>query len=195
MRLRLLAAVVLLVGIGRVGAAQAAAGVPSEAYIRSHYSKTEYRIPMRDGVKLFTTVYVPQSGAFIADRRDPGPYPFLMTRTPYSCAPYGEDQMPVRLGVSEELLESGYIFVCQDVRGRWESEGVFREMSPHIENKTANQVDESTDTYDTVEFLLKHVENNNGNVGITGISYPGFTPRRASSIRTLPSRPRARARR
>ena len=161
-----------------MGAAQTAAADVSQQFIQSHYSKSEYRIPMRDGVKLFTAVYSPRSAAFMAldapGKKDPGPYPLLMTRTPYSCAPYGEDIMPGRLGVSQELLESGYIFVCQDVRGRWESEGVFQEMSPHLENKTPNQVDESTDTYDTVEFLLKHVENNNGNVGITGISYPGF---------------------
>ena len=176
MSLRYLAIAIVL-GIGRAAVAQAAPVTPDQ-FIRSHYSKTEYRIPMRDGIKLFTAVYAPQSGAFTAldssGKKDPGPYPFLMTRTPYSCAPYGEDIMPVRLGASQELLESGYIFVCQDVRGRWESEGLFQEMSPHIENKTAKQVDESTDTYDTVEFLLKRVENNNGNVGITGISYPGF---------------------
>ena len=126
---------------------------------------------MRDGVKLFVSVYTPQAGAF----KDPGPYPFLMTRTPYSCGPYGEDKMPARLGPSQELLESGYIFVCGDARGRYESEGVFQEMNPHIDDKKSNKdVDESTDMYDTVEFLLKHVENNNGKVGISGISYPGF---------------------
>jgi putative CocE/NonD family hydrolase len=170
MQLRLVVFAAAFVAMGLPGLAQVAAPATPEQFIRSHYAKTEYRIPMRDGVKLFTTVYSPQSAAF----GSAGPYPFLMTRTPYSCAPYGEDTMPARLGVSQELLESGYIFVCQDVRGRWESEGVFQEMSPHIDNKTAQQVDESTDTYDTIEFLLKHVENNNGNVGITGISYPGF---------------------
>ena len=146
-------------------------GTSQEEFIKTHYAKFEYRISMRDGVKLFVSVYTPQAGAF----KDAGPYPFLMTRTPYSCGPYGEDKMPARLGVSQELLESGYIFVCGDARGRYESEGVFQEMSPHIEDKKSNKdVDESTDTYDTVEFLLKHVENNNGKVGITGISYPGF---------------------
>jgi putative CocE/NonD family hydrolase len=170
MKIRLgLVAVCLLVVSGYVRAQ--APGPNQEEFIKTHYAKYEYRIPMRDGVKLFVSVYTPLAGAF----KDPGPYPFLMTRTPYSCGPYGEDKMPVRLGPSQELLESGYIFVCGDARGRYESEGVFQEMNPHIDDKKSNKdVDESTDMYDTVEFLLKHVENNNGKVGITGISYPGF---------------------
>ncbi len=127
---------------------------------------------MRDGVRLFTAVYVPKASAFPAD---PGPYPFMMDRTPYSVAPYGEDRYPARLGPSDEFEKSGYIFVYQDVRGRWMSEGTFVEMHPAIdEKKSAQDVDESSDTYDTIEFLLKHVPNNNGKVGIWGISYPGF---------------------
>ena len=171
MKIRLgLVAVCLLVVAG-YGVRAQAPGASQEEFIRTHYAKYEYRIPMRDGAKLFVSVYTPQAGAF----KDAGPYPFLMTRTPYSCAPYGEDKMPARLGPSQELLESGYIFVCGDARGRYESEGVFQEMSPHIDDKKSNKdVDESTDTYDTIEFLLKHVENNNGKVGIVGISYPGF---------------------
>jgi hypothetical protein len=165
-----LVAVCLFVAAG-FGARAQAPGASQEEFIKTHYAKFEYRIPMRDGVKLFVSVYTPQVGAF----KDAGPYPFLMTRTPYSCGPYGEDKMPMRLGPSQELLESGYIFVCGDARGRYESEGVFQEMNPHIEDKKSNKdVDESTDMYDTVEFLLKHVENNNGKVGIAGISYPGF---------------------
>src|SRR3984885_3006242 len=172
MKMRLgLVAVCLLFVAGQGVRAQAPAANPEEEFIKTHYAKYEYRIPMRDGVKLFVSVYTPDPGAF----KDPGPYPFLMTRTPYSCGPYGEDKMPTRLGPSQELLESGYIFVCGDARGRYESEGVFQEMNPHIDDKKSNKdVDESTDTYDTVEFLLKHVENNNGKVGIAGISYPGF---------------------
>jgi uncharacterized protein len=99
-----------------------APGPNEEEFIKTHYAKYEYRIPMRDGAKLFVSVYAPVAGAF----KDAGPYPFLMTRTPYSCAPYGEDKMPTRLGPSQELLESGYIFVCGDARGRYESEGVFQ---------------------------------------------------------------------
>jgi len=141
---------------------------PPEDYIRAHYTKYEYRIPMRDGKRLFTAVYVPKDAAG-------GPYPFLMERTPYDVGPYGEDQYPKHLGPSEEFEKSGYIFVCQDVRGRWMSEGEFQEMRPHIENKKSPQdVDDASDTYDTIEFLLKHVPNNNGKVGIWGISYPGF---------------------
>ena len=148
--------------------AQEPAAQPADDYVRSHYTKYEYRIPMRDGKRLFTSVYVPKDAAG-------GPYPFLMDRTPYSVAPYGEDQYPQRLGPSEELQKSGYIFVYQDVRGRWMSEGEFQEMRPHIDNKKSPQdVDDASDTYDTIEFLLKNVPNNNGKAGIWGISYPGF---------------------
>jgi putative CocE/NonD family hydrolase len=171
MKMRLALVAVFLFVVGGLQTSAQAPGTNEEEFIRTHYGKYEYRIPMRDGVKLFVSVYVPLAGAF----KDAGPYPFLMTRTPYSCAPYGEDKMPARLGPSQELLESGYIFVCGDARGRYESEGVFQEMSPHIDEKKSNKdVDESSDMYDTVEFLLKHVENNNGRVGIAGISYPGF---------------------
>ena len=140
----------------------------AEDYVRSHYTKYEYRIPMRDGKRLFTAVYVPKDSAG-------GPYPFMMDRTPYSVAPYGEDQYPPHLGPSEEFEKSGYIFVYQDVRGRWMSGGEFLEMRPHIDNKKSPQdVDDASDTYDSIEFLLKNVPNNNGKVGIWGISYPGF---------------------
>jgi putative CocE/NonD family hydrolase len=141
---------------------------PSEDTIRAHYTKYEFRIPMRDGKRLFTAVYVPNDAAG-------GPYPFLMDRTPYNVGPYGEDRYPAHLGPSEEFEKSGYIFVYQDVRGRWMSEGTFVEMRPHIDEKKSPQdVDDASDTYDTIEFLLKNVPNNNGKVGIWGISYPGF---------------------
>jgi len=140
----------------------------AEDYVRAHYTKYEFRIPMRDGKHLFTAVYVPKD-------MNGGPYPFMMDRTPYSVGPYGEDQYPRSLGPSSEFEKSGYIFVYQDVRGRWMSEGEFQEMRPHIDNKKGPQdVDDASDTYDTIEFLLKHVPNNNGKVGIWGISYPGF---------------------
>jgi uncharacterized protein len=141
---------------------------PVDDFVRSHYTKYEYRIPVRDGKRLFTAVYVPKDASG-------GPYPFLMDRTPYSVAPYGEDQYPQRLGPSEEFEKSGYIFVYQDVRGRWMSDGEFVEMRPHIDDKKSpHDVDEASDTYDSIEFLLKNVPNNNGKVGIWGISYPGF---------------------
>ena len=158
----------LLVLSATVLSAQQPADEPKEDAVRAHYTKYEYRIPMRDGVHLFTAVYVP---------KDPtaGPYPFMMQRTPYSVAPYGEDKYPKHLGPSAEFEKSGYIFVYQDVRGRSMSEGEFVEMRPHIDHKSSpKDVDDSSDTYDTIEFLLKHVANNNGKVGIWGISYPGF---------------------
>jgi putative CocE/NonD family hydrolase len=145
---------------------------PADDFVRSHYTKFEFRIPMRDGKRLFTAVYVPKTSAFPAD---PGPYPMLMDRTPYSVAPYGEDQYPRALGPSDEFQKSGYIFVYQDVRGRWMSEGEFVEMHPHIDDKRSPQdVDDASDTHDTIDFLLRNVPNNNGKVGIWGISYPGF---------------------
>jgi len=149
-------------------AQQGQSGEPAQPdYIKSHYTKYEFRIPMRDGKRLFTAVYVPKDGS--------EPHPFLMDRTPYSVAPYGEDHYPARLGPSDEFEKSGYIFVYQDVRGRWMSEGEFVEMRPHIDEKKSPQdVDDASDTYDTIEFLLKNVPNNNGKVGIWGISYPGF---------------------
>jgi hypothetical protein len=151
-----------------VPAQQPAPQAPAEDYVRAHYTKYEFRIPMRDGKRLFTAVYVPKNDAA-------GPYPFLMDRSPYSVAPYGEDQYPKHLGPSDEFEKSGYIFVYQDVRGRWMSEGDYQEMRPHIDDKKSPQdVDDASDTYDTIEFLLKHVAGNNGKVGIWGISYPGF---------------------
>ncbi|MGO9402537.1 MAG: CocE/NonD family hydrolase [Terriglobales bacterium] len=140
---------------------------PQNAYIKAHYTKYEYRIPMRDGKKLFTAVYVPKDTS--------QPYPILMARTPYSVSPYGEDQYPEHLGPSPEFEQAGYIFAYQDARGRYLSEGVFVEMRPHIAVKKSPQdTDDSSDTYDTIEFLLKHVPNNNGKVGMWGISYRGF---------------------
>ena len=140
---------------------------PEQFDVRAHYTKYEFRIPMRDGKHLFTSVYVPKDTS--------KQYPFLMTRTPYSVGPYGVDEYRRRLGPSVEFDKAGYIFVFQDVRGRYLSEGEFVEMHPHIDHPASNNdVDESTDTYDTVEWLLKNVQNNNGKVGIWGISYPGF---------------------
>ncbi len=146
----------------------AAAQPPRDFDVKAHYTKYEYRIPMRDGVRLFTAVYVPK------DASPEKLYPFLVNRTPYSVAPYGEDKSPTRLA-SVEMMEAGYIFVAQDVRGRYMSEGKFVEMYPHKDiKKTPQDVDQSSDMYDTVEWLLKHVAYNNGRVGIWGISYPGF---------------------
>jgi len=134
---------------------------------KESYTKTEYRIPMRDGIKLFTTVYAPKD----TDRT----YPFLLTRTPYSVRPYGPDSFQEVLGPHAGFAEEGFIFVYQDVRGRFMSEGEFVNMRPHRPNKSSPQdIDENSDTYDTIEWLLANVPNHNGRVGIYGISYPGF---------------------
>ena len=139
----------------------------SASGLEGRYDKREYRIPMRDGVKLFTSVYSP-----IDTSRK---YPMLMKRTPYSVRPYGEDQLPSSLGPSREMMEEGYIFVYQDVRGCYMSEGDFVNMTPHVAKKTSpSQIDESSDTYDTIDWLLANVSNHNGRVGQWGISYPGF---------------------
>ena len=140
---------------------------PDAGYVKENYTKYEYQIPMRDGAKLFTSVYVPKD----ATKK----YPIMMDRTPYSVAPYGADQYKPSLGPSSLFLHDGYIFVYQDVRGRWMSEGIFREMTPELEeHKSSKDVDEGTDTYDTIDWLIKNLPNNSGKVGVWGISYPGF---------------------
>jgi putative CocE/NonD family hydrolase len=138
-------------------------------WIKANYTKYEYRIPMRDGAKLFTSVYVPKDAT--AQRT----YPILFDRTPYTVAPYGTDQYKTALGPSDLFARSKYIFVYQDVRGKFLSEGIFEDMRPYIANKkSAKDVDESSDTYDTIDWLIKNVRYNNGRVGVWGISYPGF---------------------
>jgi uncharacterized protein len=136
-------------------------------YVIANYTKYEYRIPMRDGKRLFTAVYVPKDQS--------QKYPIVMSRTPYSCQPYGIDQYKADLGPNALFGKEGYIFVYQDVRGRWMSEGEFVNMRPQIpDKKTPEQIDESSDSYDTIDWLIKNVPGNNGKVGIWGISYPGF---------------------
>jgi hypothetical protein len=136
-------------------------------WIQAHYTKQEVMIAMRDGVKLLTAIYSPRDTSHF--------YPVLMTRTPYSVRPYGADQYPASLGPAPEFAEEGFIFVYQDVRGCFMSEGEFVNMRPVKESyRGASDIDETTDTYDTVEWLVTHVANNNGKVGQYGISYPGF---------------------
>jgi uncharacterized protein len=145
---------------------QPAATEPPPFNIKANYTKYEYLIPMRDGVKLFTSVYVPKDQS--------KPYPFLMERTPYDVAPYGVDEYRERL-INNDFAKAGYIVVYQDVRGRNLSEGKFIDMTPHRVNKKSNaDVDESTDMYDSAEWLLKNIPNHNGRIGLFGISYPGF---------------------
>jgi uncharacterized protein len=135
--------------------------------ISSNYQKHEFRIAMRDGKKLFTAVYTPRDTSRA--------YPILLHRTPYGVEPYGTDKYPYALGPSDELAKEGFIFAYQDVRGKMMSEGQFVDMTPYKEiKKGLHDIDESSDTYDAIEWLLHHIPNNNGNVGMWGISYPGF---------------------
>ncbi|MBK6931769.1 MAG: CocE/NonD family hydrolase [Saprospirales bacterium] len=136
------------------------------AYIRLHYIKREVLIPMRDGVRLFTSIYTPKDQS--------RSHPILLKRTPYSCSPYGIDDY-VTSFQNMHLARSGYIFVNQDVRGRYMSEGAFVDVRPYLAvRRSSRDTDEATDTYDTVEWLLRYAAGNNGRVGVYGISYPGF---------------------
>lgn len=163
-------AIAVAVAVAATAAALPAQGPPADsiavARVRQAYEKREVRIVMRDGVRLFTSIYIPRDTA----RR----YPILMTRTPYSVAPYGADAYRASLGPNPRYQAEGMIFVYQDVRGRNFSEGDFTEMTPHRARKGPKDVDESTDAYDTIDWLLKNVARNNGRVGIVGGSYPGF---------------------
>ncbi len=152
------------------------------AWFMQHYVKKEFQLPMRDGVKLFTTVYMPREAV--------EKHPIIMTRTPYSCAPYGENNY-ARLWERQwmHFFREGYIFVQQDVRGRWMSEGVFQDVRPFNPNKKGKETDEASDTYDTIDWLIKNLPDNNGRVGVFGISYPGFY----SSMATLSQHPALKA--
>ena len=132
----------------------------------NNYTKKEVYIPMRDGIKLFTSFYIPKDAA--------EKHPFLMTRTPYSCAPYGDKYAPMWSSYKFTYARENYIFVTQDVRGRYMSEGVFEDVRPFNANKKGKDIDEASDTYDAIDWMVKNIENNNGNVGVTGTSYPGF---------------------
>jgi uncharacterized protein len=134
--------------------------------VKDHYTKREVMVSMRDGVRLFTSIYEPKDGK--------GPYPIILQRTPYGSGPYGAEKFPLSLGPCKGFAEEGYVFVIQDVRGRYMSEGKHIYCVPHIPNKKAGQVDESSDAYDTVDWLTKNVPNFNGKVGVWGISQPGF---------------------
>jgi uncharacterized protein len=135
--------------------------------IKANYIKSEHQIPMRDGQKLFTVVYAPKDNS--------RQYPFLIQRTPYSAWPYGPDAYKGTLGPAPAFAQEGYIFVYQDVRGTFMSEGEFEDVRPFLANKKSSQeIDEASDTYDTVEWLLNNSQNHNGRVGFYGISYHGF---------------------
>ena len=150
-----------------VGRSFAQGTAQDSAWIRENYYKIEKYIPMRDGVKLFTTLYIPKDTT--------EQHPMLMTRTPYSCAPYGTDKWKnYFISYLRYYLHEGYIMVTQDVRGRWMSEGQFVDVRPFIKDKKGGDIDESTDTYDAIDWMVKNVPHNNGRVGVFGISYPGF---------------------
>ena len=138
-----------------------------EVDVKAFYTKSEQQIPMRDGVKLFTAIYTPKDQS--------QKYPIMLNRTPYSVAPYGPNAYRGALGPSSLFQQEKFIFVYQDVRGKLMSEGEFVDVRPHKPKKSGpKDIDESTDTYDTIEWLIKNVPNNNGRVGMWGISYPGF---------------------
>lgn len=140
---------------------------PAE-FPEDYYTKEVYQIEMRDGVKLYTAVYTPKG----ADANNT--YPIMMQRTCYSAGAYGPGAFTNRFARIPELAKEKYIFVWQDVRGRWMSEGEFDNMRPYIPNKQGDQIDESSDTYDSIDWLVNNVPHNNGKVGVYGISYPGF---------------------
>ena len=155
---------------------------PREAYIRANFTKYEYQIPMRDGVKLFTSVYIPID--------DTQKYPIMMQRTPYRVAPYGADKYKAKLGPSEAFEQEGFIFVFQDVRGKFRSEGEFVNMRPQDAYKRGKKAtDDATDTYDTIDWLVKNVKGNNGKVGMWGTSYPGYY----TSVASINSHPALKA--
>jgi len=135
-------------------------------WLAEHYTKYEHRIAMRDGVRLFTRVYVPKD--------DAQPWPILLTRTPYALKPYGADNYTDPSGSFRTFATNKFILVTQDVRGRYGSEGEYMHVRPFHPNKGPNDADESSDAWDTIDWLVKNTPGNNGKVGMFGISYPGF---------------------
>jgi uncharacterized protein len=159
-------ALLMLAAVLPARAAAQEAEAKRAAEVKAHYTKYEYRIPMRDGKRLYTAVYVPKEPRQVC--------PILLYRTPYGVREYGPNNYWEGLQPFALFRAGGYIFAYQDVRGRWLSEGEFVHMRPHISAKKPADTDESTDTYDTIEWLLNHVPGNNGRVGLWGASYPGF---------------------
>ena len=136
-------------------------------YVQENYTKKEVHVKMRDGAELFCSIYSPKDISKT--------YPILLQRTPYNCAPYGENEFKTRIAPNEIMMKEGYIVVYEDVRGRYMSDGLYDNMRPFVPNKKSNKdIDEASDTFDTIDWLVKNVPNNNGNVGTWGISYPGF---------------------
>jgi len=137
------------------------------AWLMNNYTKKEVSIPMRDGIKLFTSIYIPK------DQTEK--HPILLTRTPYSVWPYGKSFRAYWRSYMMRYCKENYIMVNQDVRGKYMSEGNFQVVRPfNPDKKTAADIDEASDSYDTIDWLIKNIDNNNGNVGAIGISFPGF---------------------
>ena len=147
---------------------------PDSTFVRNHYTKHDYRIAMRDGVKLYTVVYIPKDSSEL--------HPMLMTRTPYSVGPYGDQNYVMSLlNLTRHYFQRNYIMVYQDVRGQYMSEGTFVDVRPYIaQKKSKDDIDESSDSYDTIDWLIHNVPHNNGKVGVRGSSYPGFYSTMAS---------------
>ncbi|MBK9532516.1 MAG: CocE/NonD family hydrolase [Chitinophagaceae bacterium] len=137
-------------------------------WVRENYYKVEKMLPMRDGISLFTAFYIPKDSSV--------KHPILLNRTPYSCSPYGADKFNARIHDTYWInyLKEGYIIAIQDVRGRWMSEGEFMDVRPFNPNKKNKEIDEASDTYDAIEWMVNHLPANNKRVGVFGISYPGF---------------------
>jgi putative CocE/NonD family hydrolase len=162
------AATVLLVGAVAAPGARAAAQLPAgEVAPDSAYHRHAVMIPMRDGVRLHTEIFVPRRAAT-------GALPILLRRTPYGARPQAI-LATAPGGALHELAQDGYVFVVQDIRGRYRSEGQFVMQRAPRDPKAKGAIDEASDAYDTVAWLVKHVPNTNGRVGIFGVSYDGWT--------------------
>jgi uncharacterized protein len=160
-------AVLVFCSLPALSAQDRPAGAEKPAdFVRSNYTKFEYNVPMRDGVKLFTSAYMPKDHS--------RQYPILLMRTPYSVEPYGSTNYCDLLNPAGPFAREGFIFVYQDVRGRYLSEGEFVDNPPaktHLDG--VMDTDPSTDAYDTIDWLVKNIPSNNGRVGMWGVSYPG----------------------
>ena len=135
-------------------------------YVNNNYIKIEQMIPMRDGIKLYTAIYLPKDSLV--------KHPILINRTPYGCHPYGKAFTGVWHLYHMKYCREKYIMVYQDVRGRYRSEGVFENIRPFNPSKQGTETDEASDTYDTIDWLTTHLPGHNNNVGVFGISYQGF---------------------
>ncbi len=158
--------VVILSLVACLAPAAEPSGDTNAVWLAEHYTKYERRIPMRDGVRLFTRVYSPKDDSQL--------WPIVLTRTPYALKPYGADNYNDPVGSFRTLAKDKFILVMQDVRGRYGSEGEYRHVRPFNPKKGPKDTDESSDAYDTIDWLVKNAPNNNGKVGMFGISYPGF---------------------